>query len=253
METFPRYWPFVRGIHRAPVNFPHKGQWRGALVFCLICIWINAWVNNREAGDLRGYHAHYDVTVVITLINAFRGLQITGPSSHCNLCVDGFHGNYVSGCSQDIVDTVYVSTLKPGRFPIYVYAMHRSTSQDIAQRLSSLINNNAFFALQSVCARVVVSKTTMYVDTPRILLTRHLSTHWDQVGLVFMSLARTVCKDIAWDENHDQSKAEHFCMHQIQIGRNVVLTFQFPGNICLYYYATVRVSNLYDMLVPRRR
>ena len=32
-EHFPRYWPFVRGIHRSPVNSPHKGQWRGALMF----------------------------------------------------------------------------------------------------------------------------------------------------------------------------------------------------------------------------
>ena len=23
----PRYWPFVRGIHRSPANSPHKGQW----------------------------------------------------------------------------------------------------------------------------------------------------------------------------------------------------------------------------------
>ena len=29
-KHFPRYWPFVRGIHRSPVNSPHKGQWRGA-------------------------------------------------------------------------------------------------------------------------------------------------------------------------------------------------------------------------------
>ena len=36
-ETFPRYWPFVRGIHRSPVNFLQKGQWRGALMFSLIC------------------------------------------------------------------------------------------------------------------------------------------------------------------------------------------------------------------------
>ena len=55
-KHFPRYWPFVRGIHRSPVNSPHKGQWRGALMFSLICVWINAWVNNREAGDLRRYH-----------------------------------------------------------------------------------------------------------------------------------------------------------------------------------------------------
>ena len=65
-KHFPRYWPFVRGIHRSPVNSPHKGQWRGALMFSLICVWINGWVNNREAGDLRCYRAHYDVTVMQT-------------------------------------------------------------------------------------------------------------------------------------------------------------------------------------------
>ena len=63
-KFFLRYWPFVRGIHRSPVNFPHKGQWRGALMFSLICAWINGWVKNRDAGDLRRHHAHYDVTVM---------------------------------------------------------------------------------------------------------------------------------------------------------------------------------------------
>ena len=60
-KHFPRNWPFVRGIHRSPVNSPHKGQWRGALMFSLICVWINNWVNNRETGDLRHYRAHYYV------------------------------------------------------------------------------------------------------------------------------------------------------------------------------------------------
>ena len=64
-KHLPRYWPFVRGIHRSPANSPHKGQWGGALMFSLICVWINGWVNNREAGDLRRYRAHYDVTVMI--------------------------------------------------------------------------------------------------------------------------------------------------------------------------------------------
>ena len=63
-KHFPCYWPFVRGIHRSPVNSPHKGQWRGALMFSLICVWINGWVNNREAGDLRRYRGHYDVIVM---------------------------------------------------------------------------------------------------------------------------------------------------------------------------------------------
>ena len=62
---FPRYWQFVRGIHRPPVNSPHKGQWRGALIFSLICVRINGWVNNRGAGDLRHHRAHYDVIVII--------------------------------------------------------------------------------------------------------------------------------------------------------------------------------------------
>ena len=57
-------WPFVRGIHRSPVNSPHKSQWRGALMFPLICALIYGWVNNREAGDLRRYRAQYDVIVM---------------------------------------------------------------------------------------------------------------------------------------------------------------------------------------------
>ena len=36
-EHFPRYWPFVWGIDRSPVNSLHKGQWREALMFSLIC------------------------------------------------------------------------------------------------------------------------------------------------------------------------------------------------------------------------
>ena len=63
-KHFPRYWPFDRGIHRSPVNSPHIGQWRGALMFSLIYVWINGWVKNRKAGDLRRYRSHYDVTVM---------------------------------------------------------------------------------------------------------------------------------------------------------------------------------------------
>ena len=59
------------GIHRPTVNSPHKGkvfqhkgQWRGALMFSLICALMNDWVKNREAGDLRRHRTHYDVTVI---------------------------------------------------------------------------------------------------------------------------------------------------------------------------------------------
>ena len=69
-KHFPRYWPFVWGTHRSPVDSPHKGQWRGALMFSLICVWINSWINNRDAGDLRRHRAHYDVIVMSAFCSA---------------------------------------------------------------------------------------------------------------------------------------------------------------------------------------
>ena len=43
---FPCYGPFVRVMHRSPVDSPHKGQWRRALMFSLICAWTNGWAND---------------------------------------------------------------------------------------------------------------------------------------------------------------------------------------------------------------
>ena len=75
-KHFPRYWSFVRGIHQWPVNSPHKGQWRGALMFSLICAWIMGWVNNHEAGDLRRHRTHYDVIVMARAGLIFQGRGI---------------------------------------------------------------------------------------------------------------------------------------------------------------------------------
>ena len=49
------------GNSPAPGEFPAQ---RPVTRSCLIGVWINGWVNNREAGDLRRYHAHYDVIVM---------------------------------------------------------------------------------------------------------------------------------------------------------------------------------------------
>ena len=64
METFSALLAICAGNSPVPVNSPHKGQWRGALMFSLICAWINGWVNYREAGDLRRNRTHYDVIVM---------------------------------------------------------------------------------------------------------------------------------------------------------------------------------------------
>ena len=53
IETFSALLAICAGNSPVPVNSLHKGQWRGALMFSLICVWINGWANNREAGDLR--------------------------------------------------------------------------------------------------------------------------------------------------------------------------------------------------------
>ena len=68
-KHFLRYRPFVRGSHRSPVNSPHKGRWRWALIFSLICAWINGWVNNGEAGDFRRHRANYDLNVMFARIH----------------------------------------------------------------------------------------------------------------------------------------------------------------------------------------
>ena len=44
-------------------------------MFSLICVWINGWVNNREAGDLRRHRGHYDVIVM-------QNLALTKYSTH---------------------------------------------------------------------------------------------------------------------------------------------------------------------------
>ena len=89
-KHFPRNWPFVRGIHRGPVNSPHKGQWGEALVFPLICVWINGWENNRGAGDFRRCRDHYDVIVMRRLFAFCVALLwpgYVGPAS-CRECLE---------------------------------------------------------------------------------------------------------------------------------------------------------------------
>ena len=88
-KHFPRYWPFVRGIHRWSMNSPHKGQWRGALMISLICAWINGWVNNRDAGDLRRLRFHYDVIAMYESDDASLSIIRSHHSIHNTNCIEG--------------------------------------------------------------------------------------------------------------------------------------------------------------------
>ena len=106
-KHFPHNWTLVRGIHRSPVNSPHKGQWRGVLVLSLICAWKNGWVNNRGAGDLRHRRAHYDVTVIYS-INQRQGQVITSHSI-CGTV-------YVIICISNLI----IIPLRMGQTQIYI-------------------------------------------------------------------------------------------------------------------------------------
>ena len=68
METISALLAIYAGNSPVPVNSPHKGQSRGALIFTLICPGQSGWVTNRKAVDLRRYRAHDDVIVIITQI-----------------------------------------------------------------------------------------------------------------------------------------------------------------------------------------
>ena len=58
-------------------------------MFSLICVWINGWVNNREAGDLRRHRGHYDVNVmwISNCINCKQWVVIIHPCPNYNGCL----------------------------------------------------------------------------------------------------------------------------------------------------------------------
>ena len=83
METFSALLALCAGNSPVPVNSPHKGQWRGALMFSFIYAWINDWVNNREAGDLRRQYGHYDV--IVMGVSKFYNFEGTGAKFYSKL------------------------------------------------------------------------------------------------------------------------------------------------------------------------
>ena len=73
METFSALLAICAGNSPVPGEFPTQRPVTQSFdFFSLICVWINGWVNNREAADLRRYRAHYDVTVMIHASRARR-------------------------------------------------------------------------------------------------------------------------------------------------------------------------------------
>ena len=54
----------VVGKCTGPFNHDDVIKWKHFPRYSLIWAWMNGWVNNREAGDLRRNRVHYDVIVM---------------------------------------------------------------------------------------------------------------------------------------------------------------------------------------------
>ena len=103
-----KHFPWYRAIcaGNSPVNSPHKGQWRGAFMFSLICAWINRWVNNGEAGDLRRYRAHYDVIAMQCKFSGTLAVELTKSCNKTSICIC-----YRSTSSTNIIIVLRTTTL----------------------------------------------------------------------------------------------------------------------------------------------
>ena len=134
METFSALLAiFVRGIHRSPVNSPHKGKWRGALKLPLIYVWINGWVNNREAGDLRRYRAHYGVIIMIII--------------HSNTRVNPLRAKFLIGNKKMylwFLSFLYTDTTRAVEIPVCVSQYHGCWCPGDARSQGIICHNNDF-------------------------------------------------------------------------------------------------------------
>ena len=118
METFSALLAFCEGNHLSPVYSPPKGQWRGALMFSLICAWTNGWANAQVANDLSRLWAHYDVNVMDKACMTLFGIRIF------LIISTTFTGCHVAAHrSQNIPDVVYnegtlASYYRTGHLPV---------------------------------------------------------------------------------------------------------------------------------------
>ena len=111
-KHFPRYWPFGRGIHRSPVNSPHKGQWRGALMFSLICTWKKplskqgwgCWFETPSCPSLGHYSAWPQIPALTTnfaswqfslISGRVKTFTLNGTSTDCMPCSVNYNITYI--------------------------------------------------------------------------------------------------------------------------------------------------------------
>ena len=85
-KHFPRYWPFVRGNHRSPVDSHHKAS------DAELCY---SRANNRDVSGLRRHRVHYDVILVISIFSpSLVGHLSIGRQPEWPTCIDNLSREY---------------------------------------------------------------------------------------------------------------------------------------------------------------
>ena len=97
--------------------------------FCLICVWMNGWVNNGEADDMRRHRTHYDVTVMETclLLRSIYWQTIDKPA--LGLCM-GYIDTSVHKWGMLLLNHALMSTVKTET----VYAISTCISNYISEK-----------------------------------------------------------------------------------------------------------------------
>ena len=131
METFSALLAICAGNWPVPGEFPAKVQWRGALMFSLICVWIIGWVNNREVGDLRRYRAHYDVIVMHRphVVSSMRISENMTVSSGGFSISGVYHYVWAQPMRDDVICNVVSHWLRPYR--IWSLRLHEKISHPV--------------------------------------------------------------------------------------------------------------------------
>ena len=145
-KYFSRDWPFVSGIHRWPVDSLHKGQWRGALMFSLISVWTNGYVNSRDAGDLRRHRGslwrHYNGFVIHDLIMISRWFHQWNRN---DILIESQAALWVviltTSCTESHASDIYVSSLMKIKCTIF------NASQVKCVLLTLPAPNSGFFSM----------------------------------------------------------------------------------------------------------
>ena len=106
-KHFPRYWPFVQGIHRSPVNLPHTGQWRVTWSFALF---FDLCLNKRLSKQSWGWWFETPLCLLRRHCNAFYDSK-----RHLLLCavmhIMGAMAPQISGVSI-VYSTVFKALMK---------------------------------------------------------------------------------------------------------------------------------------------